>query len=220
MLSCLRVVMDKTSFGVCIWTLLSLYQNVCDIFLSLWSPKSFREGYVTVAILQLRAWQNTWPHTMYFSRASVSYQLHRDMRENTWGFKWGMLESGLLYWKGVLVHTAMHLGYYCITSGAHTSSWQLDIFIRRYRENWKLRCFTWNYARILIKYFLFAVGETCFVTVVIMSKNNGCESLIKPCWRGWFWWGVGGLFPMGSGGIVPMSLWFCTVQCEREVFLL
>lgn len=30
---------------------------------------------------------------------------------------------------------------------------------------------------------------------------------------------VGG-FPIGSGGIVPMSLSFCTVPCEREVLLL
>lgn len=71
----------------------------------------------------------------------------------------GCLNLGYCAGKGVLVHKAMHLWHYCITSGAHTSSHWLDIFIRRYRENWKLTCFTWNYARILIKYFLFAVGE-------------------------------------------------------------
>lgn len=116
----------------------------------------------------------------------------------------GCLNLGYCAGKGVLVHKAMHLWHYCITSGTHTSSHWLDIFIRRYRENWKLTCFTWNYARILIKYFLFAVGETCFVTVVIMCKNNGCEALIKPCWRGWFWcvcvWGG---FPWVQEALCP-----------------
>lgn len=44
----------------------------------------------------------------------------------------------------------------------------------------------WNYARILVKHLLFAVGETYFVTVVVKCKNNGCEVLVT-CWRGWFW---------------------------------
>lgn len=54
----------------------------------------------------------------------------------------GHLNLGCCTGKGVLVHKATHLWHYCITSGVHTSSHRLDIFIRRYRENWKLTCFT------------------------------------------------------------------------------
>ena len=89
MLSYLWVMMDKDSFGVCVWTLLSLYQNIYDSFLSLWSQKPFREGCVTVAILQLRPGENIWPHTVFFPRTPASYERHsRCMRENTVRATW------------------------------------------------------------------------------------------------------------------------------------
>lgn len=190
MLSCLWVMIDKTSFGVYIYGLCYLCTRMYVTFFCLCYHQSPLGK--DMFLLPFYSWEHDKIHDhilcfspgllLHTSYTGIWGEIPRDSSE-------GRLNLGCYTRRGVLVHKAVDLWHYCITSGVHTSSRQLDIFMRRYRENWKLTCFAWNYARILIKYFIFAVGETCFVTVVIMRNNNGCEVLIKPCCRGWFWWG-------------------------------
>lgn len=122
MLSCTWVMMDKDSFGVCVWTSLPPYQNMYDGFLPPWSQKPFREGCVAVVVLQLRAGENmVWPHTMFFPRTSPSYELHsrcmgESMGRATW--IWAVI-LGRVSYGNALVALLHHLrcSYICSPTG-------------------------------------------------------------------------------------------------------
>lgn len=160
-----------------------------------------------VLLLSLDSWEQEriCDHIPCFSPGLL---LHTSYIVGVWGkIQWGPLESGLLYQEGCPM--AMHLWHYCIASGVHTSSHQLGVFVRRYRESWKLIRFAWNYTRILVKHCLSAVRETRFVTV-IMYKDMVVKCSLCPAEEdGSRVWGSCGLGRERAcvSGILYHSVW-------------
>lgn len=162
-----------------------------------------------VLLLSFYSWeqQGIYEHTLcFFPRISASYQLYsRGMRENMvrapwiWAVRLGRMSHG-----NGLVMLLRHLRCSYILSNS---------CLHKKIQGELETCFPWNYAaRIVVKHFLFAVGETHFMTAVVMCK----KMVVKyscPAEED------GSGVPVASGGNGPM-LWSCIVLCERAVFLL